>query len=132
MNRNLVGSTYGRFGINFSQNRIKGERHRLSPLRLYDCTYEQETFLAYLHNKRIRCTRRMPSLTCICVFTGRIWRFIEQVGKERWSYCQVSIHLYRSDSSQLKLSFLVQIIFWFKCLVVWYNYLVCLCLQCWA
>jgi hypothetical protein len=68
MNRNLVGSTYGRFGIKFSQNRIKGERHRLSPLRLYDCTYEQETFLAYLHSKRICCTRRMPSLTCIYVF----------------------------------------------------------------
>ena len=30
MNRNLVGSTYGRFCI----NRMKGERHRLSPLSL--------------------------------------------------------------------------------------------------
>ena len=32
MNRNLVGSTYGRFCIKFPQNRMKGEWHRLSPL----------------------------------------------------------------------------------------------------
>ena len=32
MNRNLVGSTYGRFCIKFPQSRMKGERHRLSPL----------------------------------------------------------------------------------------------------
>jgi hypothetical protein len=32
MNRNLEGSTYGRFRIKFAQNRMKGERHRLSPL----------------------------------------------------------------------------------------------------
>jgi hypothetical protein len=32
MNRNLVGSTYGRLCIKFSQSRMKGERHRLSPL----------------------------------------------------------------------------------------------------
>jgi hypothetical protein len=31
---NLVGSTYGRFCINFPQSRMKGERHRLSPLSL--------------------------------------------------------------------------------------------------
>ena len=31
MNRNLVGSTYGRFCIKFPQSRMKGERHRLSP-----------------------------------------------------------------------------------------------------
>jgi hypothetical protein len=31
MNRNLVGSTYGRLCIKFPQNRMKGERHRLSP-----------------------------------------------------------------------------------------------------
>ena len=30
MNRNLVGSTYGRFYIKIPQNRMKGERHRLS------------------------------------------------------------------------------------------------------
>jgi hypothetical protein len=30
MNRNLVGSTYGRFCIKFPQSRMKGERHRLS------------------------------------------------------------------------------------------------------
>ena len=36
MNRNLVGSIYmcGRFCIKFPQSRIKGERHRLSSLRL--------------------------------------------------------------------------------------------------
>ena len=34
MNRNLVGSTYGRFCIKFPQSRMKGERHRLSPLNL--------------------------------------------------------------------------------------------------
>ena len=34
MNRNLVGSTYGRFCIKFPQSRMKGERHRLSPLSL--------------------------------------------------------------------------------------------------
>jgi hypothetical protein len=34
MNQNLVGTTYGRFGIKFSQSRLKGERHRLSPLSL--------------------------------------------------------------------------------------------------
>jgi hypothetical protein len=34
MNRNLVGSTYGRFFIKFPQSRMKGERHRLSPLSL--------------------------------------------------------------------------------------------------
>jgi hypothetical protein len=34
MNRNLVGSIYGRFCIQFPQNRMKGERHRLSPLNL--------------------------------------------------------------------------------------------------
>ena len=32
MNRNLVGSNYGRFCIKFPKNRMKGERHRLSPL----------------------------------------------------------------------------------------------------
>jgi hypothetical protein len=30
----LVGSTYGRFCIKFHQSRMKGERHRLSPLNL--------------------------------------------------------------------------------------------------
>jgi hypothetical protein len=35
MNRNLVGSIYGRFCIiKFPQSRMKGERHRLSPLML--------------------------------------------------------------------------------------------------
>jgi hypothetical protein len=34
MNRYLVGSTYGRFCIKFLQSRMKGERHRLSPLNL--------------------------------------------------------------------------------------------------
>ena len=34
MNRNLVGSTYGRFCIKLPQSRMKGERHRLSPLSL--------------------------------------------------------------------------------------------------
>ena len=34
MNRNLVGSIYmyGRLCIKFPQSRLKGERHRLSPL----------------------------------------------------------------------------------------------------
>jgi hypothetical protein len=32
MNRNLVGSINGRFCIKFPQSRMKGERHRLSPL----------------------------------------------------------------------------------------------------
>jgi len=32
MNSNLVGSIYGRFFIKFPQNRMKGERHRLSRL----------------------------------------------------------------------------------------------------
>jgi hypothetical protein len=36
MNQNLVGSIYmyGRFCIKFPQSRMKGERHRLSPLSL--------------------------------------------------------------------------------------------------
>ena len=34
MNRNLVGSTNRRFCIKFPQNRMKGERHRLSSLSL--------------------------------------------------------------------------------------------------
>jgi hypothetical protein len=36
MNRNLVGSIYmyGKFCIKFLQSRMKGERHRLSPLTL--------------------------------------------------------------------------------------------------
>jgi hypothetical protein len=34
MNRNLVGSTYGRFDKKFSQSRMKGERRRLSGLSL--------------------------------------------------------------------------------------------------
>jgi hypothetical protein len=34
MNRNLVGSTYGRFCIKFPQSRMKGEQHRLSGLSL--------------------------------------------------------------------------------------------------
>ena len=34
MNRNLVGSTYERFCIKLPQSRMKGERHRLSPLSL--------------------------------------------------------------------------------------------------
>jgi hypothetical protein len=36
MNRNLVGNIYmyGRFCIKFPQSRMKGERHRLSPLSL--------------------------------------------------------------------------------------------------
>jgi hypothetical protein len=32
MNRNLVGSTYGRFCIKFPQSRMKDERHRTEPL----------------------------------------------------------------------------------------------------
>jgi hypothetical protein len=32
--RIAVGSTYGRFCIKFPQSRMKGERHRLSPLSL--------------------------------------------------------------------------------------------------
>ena len=32
MNRNFVGSTHGRFCSKFPQSRMKGERHRLSPL----------------------------------------------------------------------------------------------------
>jgi hypothetical protein len=36
MNRNLVGSTYGKFCIKFPQNRMKDERHRLSPLSIYE------------------------------------------------------------------------------------------------
>jgi hypothetical protein len=40
MNRNLVGSTYGRFCIKFPRSRMKGERHRLSPLSLIS---EKET-----------------------------------------------------------------------------------------
>ena len=32
MNRNLVGNSYGRFCIKFPQSRMKGERHRFSPL----------------------------------------------------------------------------------------------------
>jgi hypothetical protein len=41
MNRNLVRSTYGRFCIKFSQSRMKGERHRLSPqpLVLDGCSF---------------------------------------------------------------------------------------------
>jgi hypothetical protein len=34
MNRNLVGNSYGRFCIKFPQSRMKGERHRFSPLSL--------------------------------------------------------------------------------------------------
>jgi hypothetical protein len=34
MNRYFVGNTYGRFCIKFPQSRMKGERHRLSPLSL--------------------------------------------------------------------------------------------------
>jgi hypothetical protein len=30
----LVGSTYGRFCTTFPQNRMKGERHRLTPLSI--------------------------------------------------------------------------------------------------
>ena len=32
MNHNVMGNTYGRFCIKFPQSRMKGERHRLSPL----------------------------------------------------------------------------------------------------
>ena len=35
MNKYLVERTYGRFCIKFPQSRMKGERHRLSPLSLY-------------------------------------------------------------------------------------------------
>jgi hypothetical protein len=48
MNRNLVGSTYGRFCIKFSQSRMKGERHRLSPQPL---VLERRRFL---RNRPIR------------------------------------------------------------------------------
>ena len=34
MNRNLMGGTYGRLCIKFPQSRMKGERHRVSPLSL--------------------------------------------------------------------------------------------------
>ena len=34
MNRNLVGNSYGRLCIKFPQSRMKGERHRFSPLSL--------------------------------------------------------------------------------------------------
>ena len=47
MNRNLVGSIYmyGRFCIKFPQSRMKGERHRLSPLSLQFniCTFDVTT-----------------------------------------------------------------------------------------
>jgi hypothetical protein len=36
MNRNLVGSTYGRFCIKFPQSRMKGEQHRLSQHNFYE------------------------------------------------------------------------------------------------
>jgi hypothetical protein len=38
MNRNLVGSTYGRLCIKFPQNRMKGQQHRLSP-HIYSYKY---------------------------------------------------------------------------------------------
>jgi hypothetical protein len=40
MNRNLVGSTYGRFCIKFPQSRMKGERHRASSL-IYEVSYNE-------------------------------------------------------------------------------------------
>ena len=47
MNQNLVGSIYmyGRFCIKFPQSRMKGERHRLSPLSLQFniCTFDVTT-----------------------------------------------------------------------------------------
>ena len=42
MNRNLVGSTYGRFCVKFPQSRMKGERHRLSPQSLVEAFLSQE------------------------------------------------------------------------------------------
>ena len=44
MNQNLIGSTYGRFCIKFPQNRMKVERHRLSPLSLL---FNLDTVITY-------------------------------------------------------------------------------------
>ena len=49
MNRNLVGSIYmyGRFCIKFPQSRMKGERHRLSPLCLWFCYFPFVFYFPY-------------------------------------------------------------------------------------
>ena len=59
MNRNLVGSTYGRFCIKFPQSRMKGERHRLSPLSL-----QFFFFLVFVYSKGVQNT-------CRCKFTKK-------------------------------------------------------------
>ena len=51
MNRNLVGSIYGRFCIKFPQSRMKGERQRLSPLSL-----QFDKFMVVLNFIRIKMT----------------------------------------------------------------------------
>jgi hypothetical protein len=57
MNRILVGSIYmyGRFCIKFPQSRMKGKRHRLSPLSLY-------FFLIFRKKGRIWTPRTLPPL----------------------------------------------------------------------
>ena len=51
MNRNLVGSTYGRFCIKFPQIRMKGEQHRVSRLSLYSNLIFKVTLFCTLINQ---------------------------------------------------------------------------------
>ena len=65
MNRNLVGSTYGRFCIKFSQSRMKGERHRLSGASSYSCAccFWATRILFELH---MFCFSYISCLSCTC------------------------------------------------------------------
>ena len=61
MNRNLLRNTYGRLCIKFSQSRMKGERHRLSPLSLQ--------FFTYLPNSQIQKNFLFIQTNSFIIFT---------------------------------------------------------------
>ena len=69
MNRNLVGSIYmyGRFCIKFPQSRMKGERHRLSPLSLQFCVTIDVTKKEIKDNKRYSSVATTVALVCYFV-----------------------------------------------------------------
>ena len=46
MNQNLEGRTYGMLCIKFPQSRMKGERHRFSPLSLWLITDVTVSFIS--------------------------------------------------------------------------------------
>jgi hypothetical protein len=81
MNRNLVGSTYGRFCIKFPQSRMKGERHQNETSNLYrgpsiDASYQVSYHLAK-GLQRKSCFRNRPIRNKNCPMEGSVLSFLK-------------------------------------------------------